>query len=397
LPTGRIGGAAPEARRAFLCGEHVPGLSLAVLDVDSATLGVEAARGSDWLPGTLERVYGTANATGIAAKELLARKLQLHPRFIVLEPVANGFWGHDAHAPLHTYRLETTGDVVRFAPAPMTTDDARPSERSLDLDNVVRWWRKELECGEWPGEDILIGLTRGALAGVRVEDPVAFAALRGQTCLYLGNHQNYIESVIFCCVMSALSGVTLDALAKQEHASGWLGQVHAHLTSWKAVHFPGSMVFFDQSRPDTLSSLVADRCKTHSLLVHVEGTRVTAPGQAVEKMSSLWVDLAIERGIPIVPVAFRGGVNGTRVDLPLAPQTHHIGAPILPERLAGMPYAERRKHVMRAINALGVPEAAADTQRQLPSGAPADVVRTLVGSMERWGSFDAEWLARWRG
>ena len=83
--------------------------------------------------------------------------------------------------------------------------------------------------------------------------------------------------------------------------------------------------------------------------------------------------------------------------MPFTPQTHHIGAPILPELLAGMPYAERRKHVMRAINALGVPEAAADTQRQLPSGAPADVVRTLVGSMERWGSFDAEWLARWRG
>jgi hypothetical protein len=155
------------------------------------------------------------------------------------------------------------------------------------------------------------------------------------------------------------------------------------------------MVFFDQSKPESLATLVADRCRTHSLLVHVEGTRVTEPGQPVQKMSSLWVDLAIERGIPIVPVAFRGGVNGERVDLPVAPQVHHIGAAILPDALAALPYAQRRKHAMGAINALGVPEAAG--ARILPGGDPADVVRTLVGPMERWEGLDPAWVERWRG
>ena len=69
-------------------------------------------------------------------------------------------------------------------------------------------------------------------------------------------------------------------------------------------------------------------------------------------MSSLWVDLALERRIPIVPVAFRGGVQGEKVDLPVGPQDVHIGAPISPEALAAIPYADRRKRVMDAINAL---------------------------------------------
>ncbi len=387
LPRGRIGGAEPLSRRAFLQGHAVPGLSLAVLDGDppaTATLTAVDARGSDWLPGTLERVYGSANPLAIAARELVGARLGVHPRLVSLEPVANGFWAHDLHTPLSTVRLSVSGDSVYVDSA-----TANP----LDLDPVVRWWRKELQCGEWPGEDILVGLARGVLAGVQLHDPLGFAAQQGRPCLYLGNHQNYIESVVFCCVMSALSGITLDALAKREHADGWLGRVHASLTSWKSVHFPGSMVFFDQSKPETLPALVAERCRSHSLLVHVEGTRVTEPGQAVQKMSSLWVDVAIERGIPIVPVAFRGGVNGARVDLPIAPQIHHIGAAILPEALAKLPYAERRRHVMAAINALGVPEAA--PERTLPDGEPADVIRALVGPMDRWAGLDAEWVERW--
>lgn len=386
LPKGRIGSAAPAARRAFLQGEPVAGLSLAVIDGDSAALTSTEARGSDWLPGTLARVYGTDNPLSIAAKELIGARLGVHPRHVDLEPVANGYFARDSHAPLLTYRLSVAGDRVTLSTEPGP---------GIDLDGVVRWWRKELECGEWPGEDILVGLARGGLHGVQIEDPDAFAVLRGQPCLYVGNHQNYIESVVFCCVMSALSGITLDALAKQEHATGWLGHVHSCLTSWRSVHFPGSMVFFDQSKPDTLSGLVSERCRSHSLLVHVEGTRVTEPGQPVQKMSSLWVDLAVERGIPIVPVAFRGGVNGTRADLPVAPQTHHIGRPIAPSVLAAMPYAERRRHVMAAINALGVPELAA--AQVLPEGDPADVVRKLVGPMGRWRGMDADWVSRWEG
>jgi hypothetical protein len=129
-------------------------------------------------------------------------------------------------------------------------------------------------------------------------------------------------------------------------------------------------------------------------LVHVDGTRVTEPGQPVLKMSSLWVDVAIERGIPIVPVAFRGGVAGARVDLPVCPQTHHVGTAILPSQLAALPYAERRKQVMAAINALGVPESAG--AQTLPVGEPGAVIRQLVGDMERWRGLDTGWVEGWR-
>jgi hypothetical protein len=90
---------------------------------------------------------------------------------------------------------------------------------------------------------------------------------------------------------------------------------------------------------------------------------------------------ARERGMPIVPVAFRGGVDGvSRHDVPAAAQVHHIGRPILPETLAALPYADRRRAIADAINALGVPAPIAPRTEPVAPGAGIRAVLTTVES-----------------
>lgn len=341
LPKGRLGEADPRARRAFLTGTAVPGLSLARLDGDTATLTAAEARASDWLPGTLEAVYGTPSPAGIAARELEGARLGVHPRWIDVEPVAGGFIAWDRHRPLRTRRLRVEGDTVRGE-----------ESTALDLDRVVRWWRRLLDTGPWSGETALVRLLHAGLGDLVVHDPDGFAALRGRPVLYLANHETYLESVLFCGVVSALGDLPVEALAKAEHRAGWLGRFHDRLTTVPGVAFPGLIVWFDQADPASLPPIVARACASRSLLVHVEGTRQVRSGAPVTRVSSLWADVAVERGLPIVPVAFRGGVAGTKADVPVGPQDVHLGPAILPEALAALPYAERRRTIADAINRL---------------------------------------------
>jgi hypothetical protein len=94
---------------------------------------------------------------------------------------------------------------------------------------------------------------------------------------------------------------------------------------------------------------------------HVEGTRQTAAGRPVTKMSGVFVDLALTLGAPIVPVRFSRGLPredvADRLEFPLGlgRQDYDLGAPILPEELAALPYKDRTERVMAALNATGVP------------------------------------------
>jgi hypothetical protein len=82
-------------------------------------------------------------------------------------------------------------------------------------------------------------------------------------------------------------------------------------------------------------------------------------------MSSAFIDLALAVGAPIIPVRFVGGLPveevGARLEFPVGfgRQDYWIGTPILPERLAAMPYKDRKATVLAAMNALG-PELAGE-------------------------------------
>jgi 1-acyl-sn-glycerol-3-phosphate acyltransferase len=199
---------------------------------------------------------------------------------------------------------------------------------------------------------------------VVIADPDAFAAVRGRSCLYLGNHQVGIESLLFSVLLSALSGTPTLTLAKAAHRTSWLGTLIAHSFTYPGVTDPRLITFFDREDRESLLGVIGEiaaemRAGAKSALVHVEGTRSLACGRPVEKMSSAFIDLALAVGAPIIPVRFVGGLPieelAARIEFPVGfgRQDYWIGTPILPERLAAIPYKDRKVTVLAAMNALG--------------------------------------------
>ncbi len=382
LPKGPIGQAAPEARRAFLQGAVTPGVSLSRLEGDTATVSATDVRASDWLPGTVRAVFGTDAPGEIAAREIGAATLCCHPRDV--RTSAERAWC--TRQPLRTVEL------ARGEGSPGLV--ARGALRDLDLTAVTGWWREQLGVGPWAGEGVLAALAEAYLADFRVEDADAITRL-DRPVLFLANHESYLESVFFTAVAAAAFNRPIRALAKVEHQTRWLGRLHAAMTSYPDHRDPPRIAWFDQDRPASLRPVLDAIPKQVSLLVHVEGSRQTEVGARIDKVSSVWTDLAVERGWAVVPVAFRGGVNGAKTDLPVAPQVHVVGRPILPEVLGAMPYAQRRQAVAEAIDALGrdVPP---------PVGVPSAVANpgaAIVAVLEAAGALvgaDPTWAARVR-
>lgn len=95
-----------------------------------------------------------------------------------------------------------------------------------------------------------------------------------------------------------------------------------------------------------------------STLVHADGTRYVRSGQRVERLTSTLLDMAIQLSTPIVPVYFAGGLPEEPVEHKLEVPYRHgaqdyiFGRLIMPEELTAWPYAERRRRVIDAINAL---------------------------------------------
>lgn len=96
-----------------------------------------------------------------------------------------------------------------------------------------------------------------------------------------------------------------------------------------------------------------------SVFLHVEGRLGLSCRKPVSKMSSVFIDLAQEARLPIVPVKFAGGLPveemKTTIDFPFGygKQEYYVGSPIWCDALENMPYAKRRKNVVDAINRLG--------------------------------------------
>ena len=211
--------------------------------------------------------------------------------------------------------------------------------------------------------------------------------MRGRSCLYLGNHQVGIESLLFSVLLSALSGTPTLTLAKAEHRTSWLGTLIAHSFAYPGVTDPRLITFFDREDRESLLGVIGEiaaemRAGAKSAMVHVEGTRSLACGRPVEKMSSAFIDMALAVGAPIIPVRFVGGLPveelGTRLEFPVGfgRQDYWIGTPILPERLAAMPYKDRKATVLAAMNALG-PELA-DERPSAPDPAFEQLVDAWI-------------------
>jgi 1-acyl-sn-glycerol-3-phosphate acyltransferase len=359
FPKGPLGEAAAGDRRAFLAERKaVPGMGLTTQDGDATRLAIADVRGSDWLPGTLARIYNAegdmeALARQIAIKEHLARKWDVHPGTVY----ASETGGAGPAEPLTAYpvTVEQDGEII-------TVCDA--GEPRLDPAPIKAYWRRKLGKADWPVEDLYFGLIERFVRKVVVTNPAAFQQVQGRSVLYLANHQVGLESLLFSVIAAGLTGVPTAILAKTEHQTSWLGELIYHNFGYPGVNDPRLIKFFDRQDPASLPKIVAALKQEmvgegKSLMVHAAGTRSLAARQPVPAPSAAFIDLALEAGLPIVPVRFAGGLPveplAERLEFPLGygTQDYYFGAPLWPEELAALPLAARKQTVADALNQLG--------------------------------------------
>ena len=368
FPKGPLGSAPPAARRDFLKHHrYVPGLRLSDDLGTKTVLHIVDVAATDWLPGTVAGIYGTTDPEEIAINEHNAARVGLHPgRLPSALPMS-----------ILPVSLKRTDDTI-------TVVDDGPEE--LDLTEIQSYWGDWFARDPWPVEDLYYGLVQRFVRRVILEDPAAMDAVRGRSVIYLGNHQTGIESLLFSIMASAIGGVPTVTLAKIEHQKTWLGQLIQHCFSYPDIADPRVIAFFDRtdkaSLPRIIGELAAEMLNPgRSVMVHVEGTRSMSCRKPVEKMSGAFIDMALKVGAPIVPVRFTGGLPTTmmdqRIEFPTAmgQQDYWFGRPILPEELSGMPYGDRKKVVVAAINALGPDNA---IEQPIPGDARFD------RSVEEW-------------
>ncbi|MCU0753542.1 MAG: 1-acyl-sn-glycerol-3-phosphate acyltransferase [Xanthomonadales bacterium] len=360
LPRGPIGAAPREQRRRFLRDRlPVPGIALSEFDGTTTQLRAQALRESDWLPGTVSSLYAVppeqrADLVAVVAqKEHVARRAFVHPATVAID--AGGARALMRPLRLHPLALTRHGDEVQVR-------DAAPPVQ--DLSAVRDYWGRHFKVGSWPVEDLYYGLVERFVGDVVLADPAAFAKVQGRSCLYLANHQVGIESLLFSLLVSALSHTPTVTLAKAEHRSSWLGTLIAHSFAYPGVSDPGVIHYVDRDDQESLLHSVGDLGTVmtsggKSLMVHAEGTRSRSCGQAVTRLGSAFIDLALAIGAPIVPVRLVGGLPVTpvqeRLDFPVdfGRQDYWIGRPVLPEELAGLPLKARKDVILAAMNALG--------------------------------------------
>lgn len=222
-------------------------------------------------------------------------------------------------------------------------------------------WSARLGVPSWPGAEVWLALVERFVGRVVCAD--ALRPLRGQPLLLLGNHQVQVESLLFPIALTGELDTPIVMLANALHRRGWVGQLSRLCQSDPAVasRIPDLIRFFDQTdRPSLLpivkeleQQLTAGGC---SVMVHVEGRLGHSCRDPVETVSSVFIDLALNADVPIVPVRFAGG-------LPVAPlpatrdfpvgygrQDYFLGQPLWPQELRRLNYAERTRLVLAAIN-----------------------------------------------
>lgn len=362
FPKGPLGMAEPSSRMAFLRDRRfVPGLRLSREQDGASLLSQAEVQATDWLPGTVQAVFGSTDPATIAQREHLAHEVGVHPSHV------------EQALPLNHILLDTSerngAHAVRHA-----------GIERLDLGPVQAFWTRWFDMGRaWPVEDLYYGLMRRFLRRVVLDQPEALARVQGRPLMYLANHQVGIESLLFAVLASGLNGVPTVTVAKAEHRTTWLGHLITLCFQYPGVLDPKVITYFDRDDKASLVGIIAELARGlktpqrskggelapgQSVMVHVEGTRSLECRTPVQKMSGAFIDMALQTGTPIVPVRFVGGLPvqalERRIEYPvgLGTQDVWLGAPIHPEELAKMPYGERKKRVMQALNELGPANAA---------------------------------------
>ncbi|MBW2454507.1 MAG: hypothetical protein JRI68_08350, partial [Deltaproteobacteria bacterium] len=368
--------------------QFLPGIGISTFAGEQTRLDFREVATKDWLKGSVAHAYGAdpgdleAVARLAATKDHVAQRAAAHPSTVSVAP--DGASAVVPRLPLTCFPVA----VDRTDEGVVVTDAGPPS---LDLTAVRDAGRRSIGIDGWVGESVSLALCRRFVRQVVLSDPTGFAAQRGQPALYLGNHQVQIESVLLPIVAGGLTDRHVVTIAGIEHQSGWVGTYGEFSCRYPEGHHPPAIIFFDQEDRQSMFTILAqlkqELAAGHSVFVHVEGQLGRACRRPVERISSVFIDLALELGIAIIPVRFAGGLPveplSAGIDFPLGygRQDYYLGRPISAAELSPLPYARRRIQIIEALNELG--PALSDEEPQPPDGRYAERVR--------------HWLERCRG
>ena len=227
------------------------------------------------------------------------------------------------------------------------------------------FWRKQLGVEHPIAESLYQGLYDRFVGKIIMEDASGFQALKQQPILYLANHQVAIESNLFIYAVSALSNNFINALAKIEHKSSWMSELSQQLWTYPQAKDPEFNFYFDRQDPASMFRLLKEieqkiRDRGNSLLVHVAGTRSLSCRQSIKDISAVFIDLAINLNIPIIPVKFVGGLPVEPLTSPLdfpygyTHQDYYLGKAIYPQTLHKLGNLERKEFILHRLNNLGI-------------------------------------------
>jgi len=388
MPKGPLGRAEAMARTQFLRDRvAVDGVGLSARQGDETHLAWADVQASNWFRGTLSTVYDVApSATSavlaqtIAIKEHIASSAGVHPAAVTVSDDLRA-------ATLPTHPLRRQEVEVANEEGVLRVSSRGPV--SVDLAPIKTYWQRAIGAAPgWFGDDLYGGLISRFVRDVVVHSPDEMARLRGRSVLFIGNHEVQIESLLITAITSWLVDGVVVTMANAKHEARWVGWLVRHLFAYPGVEDPKNIVYFDQSNPKMMFDLIEGfkrdvAARGASVMVHGPGTRARQAGARVERVGSPLLDMALELDMPIVPVCFSGGlpdetIQGGKLEFPWqqGAQTYHLGAPVWPDTLRQMPYAERRPHVMNAINSLMPALASApDTWRSEATAAIAALQR----------------------
>lgn len=354
-PLSSIGKLSSDKKSEFFNNKRfVNGAFLSEVNTDNTSLNRNEASEIPWLAEFIEKNYLDSNNVDNAYQKLVCSEHVA--RFTRLHSSTVDFDSTDKlckHLPLNKLLVDyseqndiitATGTIAEM----LNWKGLR--HRWASLTNSHRFFH-----------DLLAILSGTFIHKVVIEAPDELDKVSSEPVIYLANHQIGIESPLFMALSYALTGVSIEAVAKPEHVNTWLAFLMAFAEDSLGSDHPFKLAYFDKTNPlELITSLRQKSQWNSSLLVHVEGTRDTEAGRPVRKMSSVFLDLAIEKNIPIVPIRFVGGLpmnneSSKKLDFPhnYGRQDYYIGKPILPKNLKKLFYGQRPKYIMERINNLG--------------------------------------------
>jgi acyl transferase domain-containing protein/3-hydroxymyristoyl/3-hydroxydecanoyl-(acyl carrier protein) dehydratase/1-acyl-sn-glycerol-3-phosphate acyltransferase len=416
MPMGRQG-RDRHARLTFLRDrQFIAGVGLSQMNDSSTCLTEAEVRLKDWLPGSVAAAYGLdperpwelAELTAqVALRDHLAQRAQVHPSQIAVlaRPEPGEDWttisARSPALPLSTLRAEArrVGQQVEVRDVPGSAPENLAVAQ--DLAPLLEAGRQRLALQPWVGEEVTAALFERFVRRVYLADPAAFAEqVVGRPALYLGNHQIQVESILITLLTAALSQTHVVTIAKAEHERGWVGQLIRALHSYPGLDAAETITYFDQQDRRSMFSILEQlgrgvRDHGHSVFLHPEGELSLRGRQPVERLSSVFIDFALELELPIVPVRFVGGLPieplDETCDFPwrYGQQDYWIGRPIAPATLAALPYAERRATILAGINGLGPDLATENAHPPIDAAGQPSFAERVAQRMQRNGDREA--------